>query len=164
MVRRAAVLAALVAVAAAAAGCPKPSCPQTATTVGPAADDQVADVLRTIEQWRQAYEVRSTEALHALYDHGKSVAVVIQGVAVVGWDAVQADLDARLARASSIHLRIADIRVSPVGGGAIATASLSREITEGATSVADTGTLTLVFATDGDKLLIVAEHFSFRPR
>jgi ketosteroid isomerase-like protein len=161
MVRYVVALAALVA----AAGCPsKATCPTGAVASGAVADDDVAAVLRTIESWRQAYEARSLYMLHPLYDHGESVAVVTQGVAIVGWDAVRTELTDRLGRARDIRLRLTDITVSPTGAAAVATGALSREITEGSTSVADTGTLTLVLGRAGDGWVIVAEHFSFRPR
>jgi ketosteroid isomerase-like protein len=165
MIRHAFSLGASIALALVLAGCPsKATCPAATSATGPAAEATITDVLRTVEQWRQAWEVRSPDALFPLYDHGKAVAAVTQGTALVGWDAVQADLAARIARATDVRYRLTDIQVAPTGDTAIVTASLAREISEGATTATDAGTLTLVFARDAARWVIVSEHFSFRPR
>ena len=38
-----------------------------------------------IEQWRQAYEVRSVDALEQLYAHDADIVVVSDGVTLIGW-------------------------------------------------------------------------------
>lgn len=166
MVRPAIALALVAALAASAgaAGCSGGTCPKGATLTGDFADAEVADVLRAIEAWRRASEERSVNALFALYDHSPSIALVTQGAAIIGWDAVQSELTARFAAAKDIHYKLSDIRVSPMGGGAVATATLARDISDGVKAVADTGTLTLAFGKDVEGAWkIVAEHFSFRP-
>lgn len=146
------------------AGCPsKAACPKAIATTGPAAEAAVTDVLRAVEAWRQAYEARDLAAVLALYDHGKHVAIVTQGDAVVGWDAVEAELRARLGRATDVHLKLTDLRVEPEAGAAVVVAAMAREISEGATTVADAGTLTLVLVRDGERWTVLSEHFSFRP-
>jgi ketosteroid isomerase-like protein len=156
---------ALVAVLAGSVGCSGGAkCPKGATLTGEFADAEVADVLRAIEQWRVASEERSVNALFALYDQTPSVSLVTQGAAIVGWEAVQAELTARFAAATAIHYKVTDIRVSPIGGGAVATAALAREISDGVKTVNDLGTLTLAFGKSAEGAwVIVAEHFSFRP-
>jgi ketosteroid isomerase-like protein len=166
MVRPAIALALVAALAGGTGtGCSGGASPKSATLTGAFAEAEVADVLRAIEQWRKASEERSVNALFALYDHSPSVALVTQGVAVVGWDPVQAELTKRFAAAKEIHYKVTDINVSAIGGGAVATATLARDISDGAVAVADLGTLTLAFAKNAEGgWVIVAEHFSFRPR
>src|SRR4051812_26551754 len=38
-----------------------------------------------IEQWRQAYEVRSIDALEQLYSHDPDIVLVNDGVTLIGW-------------------------------------------------------------------------------
>jgi ketosteroid isomerase-like protein len=160
-------LAAVLAVGV--AGCPKAkNCPPCSTTGSGDGDsgssDDVAAIQRTVESWRQAFEVRSTEALAPLYAQTKDLVVVNQGVVTTGWSAVEAMLKEKLARASQIYMRLTEIKVSLENGAPIASAALTREISDGVTSVQETGALTMSFGRDGDKWVIVSEHFSFRPR
>src|SRR5213075_1122493 len=83
------VAAFVVALMMTTAGCGSGSkCSAGATLARPLADAEVTDVLRAVEQWRQASEQRSVNALFALYDHGKQTTLVTQGQSIVGWDAV----------------------------------------------------------------------------
>src|SRR5437870_5315264 len=70
---------------------------------GPAHDDAPADVVAAarsaIESWRQAYEVRSSDALGKLYAHEVDAVVVLDGQALIGWSSIEAMLKDKLARA-----------------------------------------------------------------
>ena len=161
----AAALIAVAAAAAAAAGCSSRACPEP-TMVDPDQPPSAGDVtsvLRTVEQWRQAYEVRSADGLFELYDHGKEVSLVQQGAVIAGWEAVQSDIQARLAKAKGIRMRLTDLRVALLGGtGAVVTASASREVSDEITTVSEAGILTLSLGRDGDRWVIVSEHYSVR--
>jgi ketosteroid isomerase-like protein len=145
------------------AGCGGKSCPSGAAEAGAPADE-VAAAQRALEGWRAAWEARDAEALYALYDHDDALAIVHQGTALIGWDAIKPQLGDRIAAAKFIRLKLSDVKVMPVGGGAVAVANLSREVSDGVTSVTDNGTLTLALRADGERWLIVGEHYSFRPR
>jgi ketosteroid isomerase-like protein len=150
------------ALVAALAGCTTrakpPAAPPAATTSA-----EVATAARGIlEQWRQAYEVRSVEALALLYAHDPGVSLVIDGTLWLGWSAVEPVLRDRLAGATAIHLRFKELSVSAVGlTGAVVVATLVRERTEAATSVTENGTVTLVLRNEGG-WVIVAEHCSYK--
>src|SRR5438045_1515795 len=83
---------------------PAPATPADVVSAGHAA----------IEQWRQAYEVRSIEALAKLYAHDSDVALVQEGTPLIGWPSVEATLKDRLACAGAIHVRLKDVQVSSV--------------------------------------------------
>jgi ketosteroid isomerase-like protein len=136
-------------------------CPQGPSAAEPEA---LTEQLRTVEEWRAAWETRGADTIMKLYDHGAAVTLVTQGVALVGWDLVQTELQQRLARATKIHYALSDVRVAPAGTSVVVTAALAREITEGAATASDTGTLTLVLTRDGARWVVLAEHFSFRPQ
>lgn len=136
----------------------------TAQTTRPVTPDAVvADGKATIEQWREAYEVRSLDALSRLYAHDAQLVVVTDGVPTVGWPQVQARLSDRLARAKEIHVRLKDVVVTSLAPTvASALATMSREIGDGVTTVTENGTLTLVLRNDADGWKIVVEHYSYR--
>ncbi len=125
-----------------------------------------AQVLReatgAVEQYRQAYQVRSAEALIPLY--APDAVLVNQGGAHRGGSAVAAYVTALLARASEIQIKITNLDVAAVGAdGARAVATLVRTISDGVTSVQEKGALTLTFRRDpSGAWLIVSEHFSYR--
>ena len=148
-----------------AAGC------QAGTSAAPAAPrattskELLAAARASLETWRQAYEVRSLEALGTLYTHDPSLVVVHQGTAHFGWPSVEALLRDRVSRASSIRLRIKDVQVETLGPDAVsALATLTREVTEGATTAVETGTLTLILWREpgsAGRWLITHEHYSY---
>jgi ketosteroid isomerase-like protein len=152
----------------AAGGCP----PRAATPVAEQvpqerAGDPPADVLAkvkgTIEQWRQAYEVRSMDALAKLYAHETGLTVVTNGTLQVGWVSIEAALGARIAHATAIRVRMKDPQVIALGpAAAVATAAMAREVTEGATTAAENGVVTLVLRRDDAGGVIVAEHYSYK--
>jgi len=146
-------------VAIAAAGCP----PRPAAPVAAAPTELVAAVKGTIEQWRQAYEVRSMEALARLYIHEPGLAVIQDGALQLGWVAVESALRSRLARATEIRVRIKDLQVAALGAGAaVAIAAMTRESTDGATTVREAGVVTLVLREDPEGWAIASEHYSYR--
>ena len=145
------------------AGCPGKN---GVESVGPGAltpKEVVAAAKATIEQWRQAYEVRSVEALGRLYARDLDLVVVHEGMAYLGWSSVDAMLKDRIARASAIRIRLKDIQVVSLAPDvASAVATMTRELTEGPTTVTESGTLTLVLRKEGDGWVITAEHYSYR--
>ncbi len=152
----------VVALVLGAAGCPRgggdttPKAPLTPKEV-------VAGARATIEQWRQAYEVRSFEALAKLYAHELDLVVVQDGVPLVGWTSVESTLQDRLARTKEIHIRLKDIQVTALGPtAATATAAMTRELGDGVTTVTESGALTVVLRKDADIWLIVTEHYSYK--
>ena len=145
-----------------------PPCPADPTraeggATGADADDP-APVLRVVEQWRQGYEVRSVDVLAAVYLDSKNLTVVDQGAATRGWDAVRAGLTERLGRAKQVYLRLTETAVDLRAGTAIVVGKLTREVSDGVTSVSEAGTLTLTLIGQGADWRIVAEHFSYGAR
>jgi ketosteroid isomerase-like protein len=149
----------LVIAAVVLAGCPRDK--PAATT--PATPADIDGAKTTIENWRKDHEARNLDALGKLYAHDADVTVVQQGTPVVGWPAVESLLKARLAK-PTIIVKLADVHVASLAPEvASAVASLSREFSDGTTTVTDSGTITLVLRRDGDHWVIVAEHYSYKP-
>ena len=155
--------AAVFVVALLLAGCPRGG-GDTTTPVAPATPkDVVAAGRATIEQWRQAYQVRSFEALAKLYAHDIDLVVVQDGLLLVGWSSVEAMLKDRLARYKEVQVRLKDIQVTSLGPtAATATAAMTRELGDGVTTVSEGGALTIVLRRDGETWLIVSEHYSYK--
>lgn len=127
------------------------------------ADEVVAAARGVVEQWRQAWEVRSVEALGALYADAAEVVLVHQGRAHVGYRAVEAALAARLDGVTGMYVKLDDLQVWAVGDdAAVVSAAITREVSIGATTVKEQGaiTMTLAAAADG-RWEIVSEHYSF---
>ena len=144
------------------AGCPRggsdttPSRPATPKEV-------VASARATIEQWRQAYEIRSFDALAKLYAHDIDLVVVQEGMPLVGWSSVEGMLKDRIARYKEVHVRLKDIQVQSIAPtAAAATAAMTRELGDGVTTVSESGALTIVLRKEGEAWLIVTEHYSFK--
>jgi ketosteroid isomerase-like protein len=113
-----------------------------------------------VEQWKQAWEIRSSDALEPLYSHDDLV-VVEQGHPYVGWTAVEAWLQASMGQATAIHIQLDDLTVAPLGAeGAVANATMSREIDSVAGNVTEKGALTLALRREGERWVIVSEHYS----
>ncbi len=146
-----------------AAGCPGRS--KAAPTI--AHEDTPAEVVTAakgaIESWRQAYELRSSDALAKLYAHEDDVVVVLDGQPLVGWGSVDLMLKDKLAHAKEIHVRLKDTKVKSLAPTiASAVATMTREIGDGVTTVTENGALTLVLRKDPDGWKIVLEHYSYR--
>ncbi len=123
----------------------------------------VAAAKATIEQWRQAYEIRSVEALFQLYARNVDLVVVQEGTTFLGWSSVEAMLKDRIARTGAIIIRLKDMQVSSLSPDvAFAFATMTRELTFEATTVTESGTLTLVLRKQGDKWMITSEHYSYK--
>jgi ketosteroid isomerase-like protein len=131
----------------------------------PTPTEVVASGKQAIEQYRQAFEVRSLEALDSLYEHVDSLVVVQQGTATVGWAALEPRLTAMFANATDIRVTTKDVTVTALGSdGAVVNATMSREISDGVTRLEDRGPITLVLRRVGDGWRIVSEHYSYAPR
>ena len=114
------------------------------------------------EQYRQAYQVRSLESLTPLYSQSLDLIVVHQGRGYRGWTAVEKRLRELIETSSEIHVTLADVNVSALGPeGAAVTASITREVSDGVTKVVEEGVLTLALRLEGERWLIVSEHFSY---
>jgi ketosteroid isomerase-like protein len=149
------------AIAMLVAGCPAPK--GSATTPAAAPADVVTAARGAIEQWRQAYEVRSFDALAKLYVHDPRTVLVQDGTPLVGWNFIEPMLKDRLSHAKDIHVRLKEVTVSslaPTVASAIAT--MTREISDGTTTVTENGALTLVLTRTRDGWRIAAEHYSYR--
>lgn len=142
-------------------GAPPPQAP----AVEPVPASVQEAVRGVIEQYRQAYEVRSPEALLPLYIQSPDLVMVRQGRPMVGWDQVQDYLTSLMARAKEIQLEIEDVRIIPLGqSGAVVTARVARTVHDSATAVREEGVLTLVLRRDGERWVIASEHFSHQPK
>jgi ketosteroid isomerase-like protein len=125
-------------------------------------ENQLNAVRGTVEQWRQAYEVRSVDALARLYSQDPELVVVVEGRATRGWPAVQSGLTERLSAAKDVRVRFNDVAVVPVGeAGASVFARMTREITDGVTTVTEDGVLTLALRRGDASWQIVSEHYSY---
>lgn len=160
--RHVAIRVVVLVVALVVCGCPRgggdttPARPATPTEV-------VAAARATVEQWRQAYEVASLEALAKLYAHTIDLVVVQDGQPLVGWKSVQSMLKDRLERYKDIHVRLKDIQVQSLGpSAAVATAAMTRELGDGVTTITESGALTIVLRKDGETWRIVTEHYSYK--
>lgn len=153
---------ALLVVALALTGCPRGG--GDTTPARPATPkDVVAAARATIEQWRQAYEVRSVDALGKLYVRDLDLVVVDNGQQVVGWTSVEGMLRDRFARYERIFVRLKDIQVQSLGPtAAVATAAMTREQGDDVTTISEGGALTIVLRKDGEQWRIVSEHYSAR--
>jgi ketosteroid isomerase-like protein len=153
------------AIALVVAGCmpSRPLEPTPAATTTP--NDVTAAAKAAIEQWRQAYELRSIDTLAKLYVHDPDTVVVVDGVPRIGWSAIQQILEDKLAHAKEIHVQLNDVRVvslSPTVTSAVAT--MTREVSDGTTAVTEYGALTLVLVTDrtAGHWKIAVEHYSYK--
>jgi ketosteroid isomerase-like protein len=157
-------LALVTALALLAAACPRA---KPAEPVGPTHEatpkEVVAATRGAIEQWRQAYEVKSMDALGKLYAHDTDVVIVQDGVTLIGWGSVEGLLKDRLSRAKEIHIRLKEVQVTSIAPtAAFAVATMTREVGDGVTTVTENGSLTLVFRKEATGWLIVGEHYSYK--
>lgn len=152
-----------VAIVLGMAGCPagKPAATTPAASLAP--KDVVAAAKGTVEQWRQAYEVRSFDALAKLYAHDSELVIVQDGMPLMGWSTVEPVLRERLGKAKEIHVRLKDVTVASLGPtAAAALATMTREVSDGVTTVTENGALTLVLRKSADGWQIVQEHYSYK--
>jgi ketosteroid isomerase-like protein len=72
-------------------------------------------------------------------------------------------LEDRLARAETIRMRLKDMQVISLAPDvASALATMTREQTQGATTITESGTLTLVLRHQDGAWLITSEHYSYK--
>jgi ketosteroid isomerase-like protein len=123
-----------------------------------------AAALATIEQWRQAMEVRSVDGLTKLYSNDQRLIVVAQGQRTNGWSNVEPMLRQQLERAGAVHVRLSEIAAYDYGQTMLVHAAAEIETSTGATTVKESGVISFVLAPDGMVWRIVAQHFSYRSR
>lgn len=154
--------AAILVVALAIAACPSGG--SDTTPARPQTPPEVLSAARgTVEQWRQAYQIKGYDALASLYAHEAQLVLVHDGRPLVGWASVEAMIKDRLARYQKIVIRLKDINVVALGAtSATATATMTRELGDEVTTVTETGALTMVLRRDGDQWVIVTEHYSYK--
>ena len=144
-------------------GTPAPQAPAATVEPVPASVQEAARGV--IEQYRQAYQVRSLDALLPLYARSPDLVMVRQGRPIAGWDQVQDHLTSLITRAEEIQLELEDVRIIALGqGGAAVTARVTRTVHDNATSVREEGLLTLALRQDGERWVIASEHFSHPPK
>lgn len=135
------------------------------TTLGNEGDAGGAAAAASLgEKWRQGWETRIVESLAPLYDHGDEVVVVSQGTAYRGWSDVETYLSTKLGSLKAVHLRFEGTSTAGLGidGGVLVT-SLERELDDGAGTITERGTLTLVVRRSAEGWVIVSEHYSYPP-
>jgi uncharacterized protein (TIGR02246 family) len=162
-------LAAAIAVALtfAMAGCPGQKNAGSGGDTGPdtasRTPTEVVDAgKRLVESWRQAWEVRAVDGLAPLYAQDLDVVLVAQGEVHLGWTAVETYLSTTMGAAKEIHIRLDDLQVAALGSGAaVVTATMTRETSDGVTSVSERGALTLAIRAQGGTWVIVSEHYSY---
>jgi len=155
--------AAIFVVALALAACPRSKNDDTTPARVETPKEVIASARGTIESWRQAHQVRSLEALAALYAHDADTVVVQDGQQLVGWTSIESMLKDQLEKFPKVTIRLKDIQVASLGPtAAIATAGMSREVGDETTTVTESGALMIVLRKDGDKWQIVAEHYSHK--
>ncbi|HEY6034049.1 MAG TPA: nuclear transport factor 2 family protein [Kofleriaceae bacterium] len=147
------------------AGCPRAKQADTVPETKELTPKEVTIATRgAIEQWRQAYEIKSIDALERLYSHDPDIVLVNDGVTLIGWSSVDGMLKDRISRAKEIHIRLKEVQVTSVAPtAAFGVATMTRESSDGVTTVTEYGSLTLVFRKDPNAgWLIVGEHYSYK--
>ena len=157
------VLLALATGCGGAAAAVEPERPAETRTATPVPVEEAAKGVA--EQYRQAYEVRSFDALSQLYARNLDLVVAHQGTSHAGWTAVETHLKALLEGSQAIHIKLDDVVVTAMGSGAASVvATMKREINDGTSAVVERGVLTLFVRNEADSWVIVTEHFSYPPR
>ncbi len=137
--------------------------PEPAKVVTPA--DVVQAGNGVVEKYRQAYQVRSIETLAELYSQTTDLVVVHQGQAHHGWNGVSDYLRGLVGGASEVRVKLSAVVVTAVGEqGAAVSAEMARSVSDGVTTVEENGVLTLTIRLEGERWVIVHEHFSYRPK
>jgi len=136
---------------------PPEEAPKPVTT-----EEQRTAVAGVVEQYRQAYEVASMDALASLYAQDLDVVLVYEGASYSGWSAVQAFLEKKLAGASSVRMAMKDVSIRGLGpDAAVVTATRESSIGDGSVTLTEKGVLTLVLEKQQGRWMVVAEHFSY---
>jgi ketosteroid isomerase-like protein len=157
----AAVAATLVAGGAACGGGART---RPAPTLPPTPEAVVTQVKGTVEQWRQAHEVRSMEALAQVYAQVPELIYVSQGRLAVGWQATQEVIQAFFYAHTEIKITLGQLQIVALGGeGAVASGAITRRFGDGVTTIEETGGIVLVFRRVNDGWKIVAQNYSYAP-
>lgn len=145
------------------AGCPRQQGPVNEPT--PATPDEVVRAASgMLEQYRQGYAVLSLDAIAPLYAQTLDVTITHQGKSYSGWTPVKAYLNELLGGTAQIHISYDNPSIVALGpGGAAVSTSVRREISDGVAAVIEEGTLTLALRREGERWVIVKEHFSYPP-
>ena len=144
-------------------GCAGTKAPAPVVVPDLAGNTEIA-ALATVEQWRQAMEVRSLDGLTKLYANDRRLVVVDQGQRQNGWSIVEPALRDMLARVREVHVKLSELTAQQYGTSMLVHAAMAREISDGTTTVTEAGILTLILERDSDAWRIVAQHFSYRSR
>lgn len=139
-----------------------PAKPEPAEVATPESVVQAAKGV--VEKYRQAYQVRSMDALAELYSQTTDLVVVHQGQAHRGWNGVSEYLRGLIGGASEVRVKLAAVEVTAVDQGAAVSAEMARSVSDGVTTVEENGVLTLTIRLEGERWVIVHEHFSYRPK
>jgi len=146
------------------AACGSRAAPGATASGGGATTDVATAARAVVESWRQGWELRSTDALGALYPHDLDVIVVDQGRAQLGWTAIEAYLSSKLAPAKEIHVKLDDLQVLALGSEAAAvSATMTRETSDGVSNIKEVGVITMALRATPDGWRIVSEHYSHPP-
>lgn len=131
--------------------------------VAPPTPRQVVSAARTIlERYEQGYEVLSLAALQPLYIEDLDLIVVVQGKSHRGWTQVESYLRGFFTRFDAVRIDLEDVAVVALGDDAAElTATMTRELKAGATTIKETGILSLTLSRVGERWLIRTEHFSY---
>lgn len=137
--------------------------PKVQEPVQAAVPENVARAIEgAVEQYRQAYEVHSVDALGEIFIHNLDAVSVYQGRAHYGWSQIQADQGKRLKDVTKVRMTITDLSIQALGPDtAVASAGLERTIGDDSSTVTERGALTLVFHKIEDRWMVAAEHFSY---
>lgn len=137
---------------------PAPATP----TVPQTPEATVIQVQGLIEQWRQAHEVRSVDAISGLYANTSQVEAIHQGRRVRGWPNLRDAITSFFAAHAQIKVLVADLVVVAFAGeGAIATANVTRRYGDGVTTVEEAGAMLWILSRTGDAWKIVGESWSY---
>ncbi|MCP4446276.1 MAG: nuclear transport factor 2 family protein [Myxococcales bacterium] len=115
-----------------------------------------------LEQYRQAFEIASIEALTPLYSQDLDLLLVYQGKEHRGWTAVLAFLTQRLNGVSSVRMSFKDVSIRELGTGiAMIHATRESSMGDGSITVSERGILTLILQNRDGRWMVAAEHFSY---
>jgi len=155
-------LAVAVAAVCACGGSKPPAKPEPAKVVTP--EDVVQAATGLVDKYRQAYQARSMDGLAELYTQTTDLVLVHQGRAHHGWNGVSEHLRGMVGGATEVRVKIGAVAVTAVGDGAAVSGEMTRSVSDGVTTVEEKGVLTLTIRREGDRWVIVHEHFSYRPQ
>jgi ketosteroid isomerase-like protein len=120
------------------------------------------EIQATVEQYRQAWDVLSIDALAPLYFASDDLVLVRQGHAWRGWEAVRGGLADLFRQTTKLELVLSNETINQAGdGGAVVTADVHLTWTSNSVITDQQGALTLVLRRGAAGWKIVGEHYSF---